>query len=245
VAIKYELSYTATEIDEKLKYIDTIMNSYVGTSPIAGKRIAMIGDSNTQYNGAYFKEHMESTYGCTFMPLGYAGATWETSNGIDTTDNNAVGRVNKIIANVDEDKLITEYDMVIFMMGTNCSNVGTPTDKSDNVTTMCGAMRYCMEKMCYYGRRIAIGVIIPFTADYNYNANSRKGNTLPEKFQYIKQIAEEFGVPTLDLYNSGRIIPDGQTPDGRTYYLGDSVHLGGNGGIHINRIMGKWIAYQL
>jgi hypothetical protein len=216
-----------------------------GGSPIEGKRIALIGDSNTQYNANSFKEYMETTYGCSFTPLGYAGATWETSNGVDATDNNAVGRVNNIIKNVNEDKLITEYDVIVFMMGTNCGTVGEPTDKSDNVSTMCGAMRYCMEKMCYYGRRIPIGVIIPFTADYNMNANSRKDNVLPEKFQYIKQIAEEFSVPTLDFYNSGRIIPNGQTPDGTNYYLGDSVHLGGNGGIHINRIMGKWIAYEL
>lgn len=216
-----------------------------GGSPIEGKRIALIGDSNTQYNADNFKTYMEETYGCSFTPLGYAGATWETSNGIDATDNNAVGRVNNIIKNADENKLITEYDAIIFMMGTNSSAIGEPTDTSDNVSTMCGAMRYCMEKICYYGRKISIGVIIPFTADMNYNANSRKDNVLPEKFQYIKQIAEEFSVPTLDLYNSGRIIPDGQTPDGKTYYLGDSVHLGGNGIIHVNRIMGKWIAYEL
>lgn len=216
-----------------------------GGSPIEGKRIALIGDSNTQYNASSFKTYMEETYNCSFTPLGYAGATWETTAGVDATDNNAVGRVNSIIKNADADKLITEYDIIIFMMGTNCSNVGTPTDQSDNVATMCGAMRYCMEKMCYYGRRIAIGVIIPFTTDYNYNANSRKDNVLPEHFQYIKQIAEEFSVPTLDFYNSGRIIPDGQTPDGKSFYLGDVVHLGGNGIRQINRIMGKWIAYEL
>lgn len=216
-----------------------------GGSPITGKRIALIGDSNTQYNGAAFKDYMESTYGCSFIPLGYAGATWETSGGVDAIDNNAVGRVNSIIKNVDSDKLITEYDAIVIMMGTNCSSVGSPTDTSADVSTMCGAVRYCLEKLCYYGRRIPIGVIIPFTADYNYNENSRKDNVLPEKFQYIKQIAEEFSVPTLDFYNSGRIIPDGQTPDGKSFYLGDVVHLGGNGIRQINRIMGKWIAYEL
>jgi hypothetical protein len=213
-----------------------------GGSPIEGKRIALIGDSNTQYNASSFKEYMEETYGCAFTPLGTAGATWETTNGVDTTDSSAVGKVNTIIADIDADNLLTKYDMIIFMMGTNMSNLGAVTDTSADVSTLCGAMRYCMEKMCYYGRRIPIGVIIPFTADYNFNANSRKGNVLPDKFQYIKQIAEEFGVPTLDLYNSGRIIPGGQTPDGQTYYLSDSVQLGGNGVMQVNRIMGKWIA---
>ena len=212
-----------------------------GISPIAGKRIAMIGDSNTQYSGDIFKTYMEETYGCTFIPLGSAGAAWETVNGVDATDNSAVGRVNKIALYVDSDKLITEYDMIVIMMGTNCNNMGELSDTSADVSTMCGAMRYCMEKLCYYGRRIPIGVIIPFTHD----SGKTKGNTLPTKFQYIKQIAEEFSVPTLDLYNSGRIIPNGLTPDGNTFYLSDYVHLGGNGITQVGYIMGKWIAYEL
>lgn len=212
-----------------------------GGSPIEGKRIAMIGDSNTQYNTDSFKSYMEETYGCTFIPLGYAGATWETTGGVNATDNSGVGRVNKIIANADENKLITEYDMIVIMLGTNLSTEGAVTDASANVSTMCGAVRYCMEKLCYYGRRIPIGVIIPFTAAFS----NTKDKTMPSKFQNIKKIAEEFGVPTLDLYNSGRILPDGQTPDGKTFYLQDSVHLGGNGVIQVNNIMGKWIAYNL
>ena len=161
-----------------------------GGSPIEGKRIAMIGDSNTQYNTDTFKAYMEDTYGCTFTPLGQAGATWETTAGVDATDNNAVGRVNQIIAKADENKLITEYDMIVIMMGTNLTSMGAPTDPSSNVSTMCGAMRYCMEKLCYYGRRIPIGVIIPIR-DVDSDPT-----TMPTEFQYIEQIAKECAVST-------------------------------------------------
>ena len=219
-------------------YQGNVISAGGGESPIAGKRIAMIGDSNTQYSADAFKTYMEETYGCTFVPLGYAGATWETSAGVDATDNNAVGRVNAIIANADSDKLITEYDIIVIMMGTNLTNMGTPEDTSDDVSTMCGAVRYCLEKLCYYGRRISLGIIIPFRAEDD-------GTEVNTEFQYIEQIAKEYSVPTLNLYTEGRIIANKMTPDGSTYYLGDSVHLGGNGVIQVNRIMGKWIAYQL
>ena len=210
-----------------------------GGSPIAGKRIAMIGDSNTQYGADTFKAYMEETFGCTFVPLGYAGATWETSAGVNSRDNNAVGRVNTIVANADSSKLITEYDTIVIMMGTNCNTVGTVADTSDDVSTMCGAVRYCLEKLCYYGRKISLGIILPI------RRSDEKTNDLPERFQYIKQIAEEFSVPVLNLYNEGRVIPDSMTPDGSSFYLTDSVHLGANGYAQVNRIMGKWIAYQL
>ena len=58
--------------------------------------------------------------------------------------------------------------------------------------------------------------------------------------------AEEFSVPVLNLYHAGRVIPDSMTPDAEhNWYLGDSVHLGDNGVIQVERIMGKWIAYRL
>lgn len=210
-----------------------------GGSPIEGKRIAMIGDSNTQYSGAEIKAYMEETYGCTFVPLGYAGATWETSAGTAATDNSTVGRVNTIVAKADSSKLITEYDTIVIMMGTNCSAEGELTNTSADVSTMCGAMRYCMEKLCYYGRKISLGVIIPIRSD------GTKGGTMPSKFEKIAEIARQYNVPTLNLFNEGRIIDNSMTPDGSNYYLGDSVHLGANGTANVERIIGKWIAYEI
>lgn len=211
-----------------------------GESPIAGKRIAMIGDSNTQYSGSQFKTYMEETYGCTFTPLGTAGYAWETENGANTTDHSAVGRVNTIIANADSSNLIAEYDVIVIMMGSNLYTMGELSDTSANVSTMCGAMRYCMEKLCYYGRKIPLGVIIPIRTD-----ETRGGTTLPEHFQLIETIAKEYNVPILNLYKEGRVIDNSMTPDGNSYYLGDTVHLGANGVLQVQRIMGKWIAYRL
>lgn len=220
-------------------YQGNIISTGGSGSPIEGKRIALIGDSNTQYNAAKFKAYMEETYGCTFTPLGTAGATWENGEGVTHTDS-AVGRVDTIIANADSSNLITDYDCIVIMMGTNCTNVGTLEDTSADVSTMCGAVRYCMEKLCYYGRKIPIGVILPF---HRYDETS---TDLPERFQFIEKIAKEFSVPVLNLYSEGRVIPDTLTPDAEhNYYLGDSVHLGDNGVIQVNRIMGKWIAYEL
>ena len=210
-----------------------------GGSPIAGKRIAMIGDSNLQYNANKFKTYMEETYGCTFIPLGQAGTTWE--NGVDVSHElSAVGRVDTIVSNANADGLITDYDCIVIMMGTNCTAPGTLEDTSNNVSTMCGAMRYCLEKLCYYGRKIPLGIIVPF---HRYDETSTKQ---PERFDLIEEIAREYSVPVLNLYHEGRVIPDNMTPDAvHNWYLGDSVHLGDNGVIQVARIMGKWIAFNL
>ena len=210
-------------------------------SPIEGKRVHFIGDSNLQYISDELKTYLEETYGCTVTNSAYAGATWETTGGASAMDSSGVGQVNKAIANVDSSNLLTDYDCIVIMLGTNCGTEGDLTDTSADVTTMCGAMKYCMEKLCYYGRQIPIGVIIPIRSDANYSAPLE----LPSKFQKIEEIAKLYNVPTLNLYTDGRIIPNGMTPDGNGYYLTDSVHMGANGKLLFKQMVGKWIAYEL
>lgn len=212
-----------------------------GGSPIEGKRVHFIGDSNLQYISDELKTYLEETYGCTVTNSAVAGATWETTGGASATDSSGVGQVNKAIANVDSSNLLTDYDCIVVMLGTNCNTEGELTDTSDDVSTMCGAMKYCMEKLCYYGRQIPIGVIIPIRSDGSYTAPVE----LPTKFQKVEKIAKLYNIPTLNLYTDGRIIPNGMTPDGSGYYLTDSVHMGANGKLLFKKMVGKWIAYEL
>ena len=205
-----------------------------GVSPLVGKRICLIGDSNTQYSGAEFKAAFEEAYGCTFVPLGYAGATWEGDSG-----NSAVGRVNTLIAGADAStKLCTDYDMVLIMMGTNCTTVGTAADTSATTTTMCGAVRYCLEKLLYYYRKSKVGVILPPQRNDGNNGQL-------ERNDLIRQICEEYAVATLDLNRAGQIVGDSKLKDGSSYYLADGLHFGANGTIQFKETVGKWMAYQL
>lgn len=209
-----------------------------GESPLAGKKICLIGDSNTQYSGSELKTYFESTYGCTFTPLGYAGATWETTAGVDASDNNAVGRVNALIANAAEDtSLCSDYDMVLIMMGTNCSSVGTVDDTSADVSTMCGAVRYCLEKLLYYYRKSKIGVILPPQRNDGNDAQLARNDLL-------QKICEEYAVATLDLNRRGQIVGDAKLGVS-SYYLQDGLHFGANGTIAFVQTVGKWMAYQL
>lgn len=204
-----------------------------GASPLAGKRVCLIGDSNTQYSGAEFKTVFEETYGCTFVPLGYAGATWEGDSA-----NSAVGRVDTLIAGADAStKLCTDYDAVLIMMGTNCHTVGTVADTSANKATMCGAVRYCLEKLLYYYRKSKVGVILPPQRN-DGNSGQLERNDL------IQKICEEYGVATLDLNRAGQIVGDSKL-GASSYYLADGLHFGANGNIQFEETVGKWMAYSL
>lgn len=211
-------------------------------SPIYGKRVHFIGDSNLQYIADELKTYLEATYGCIVTNSAQAGATWENPNGnvnTVTDSSSGVGQVNQVIANVDSSNLIVDYDIIITMLGTNCGTLGTMDDAYSDVSNMCGAMKWCMSKLCYYGRTIKLGVIIP------PKTQDTTSNTFPQKFEYVKAIAEQYSVPILDMYNASRACGESLTPDGTDYYFGDSVHLGTNGKKHFKEIVGKWITYVL
>lgn len=216
---------------------DDVISAVKQLSPLYNLKWVQIGDSNTQYMGAdlgeYVKEHH---YIKSYTNMGTAGQTWETSNGVDTTDNSAVGKVNSLIANADTSThLCSDYDIVTIMMGTNCNTVGTISDTSSQVDTMCGAARYCLEKLCCYYRKSKIGVILP-AQRAEANVEQKERNDL------IEQICAEFSVPVLDMYTGGRIIADSKINNLAQYeYLSDGLHYGDVGKAHYYRIVGAWL----
>jgi hypothetical protein len=222
-----------------------------GGSPIVNERILMIGDSNMQYNAAGFKSYIEETYDCSFTVLAKAGVGWEYTGGdkesaSEVTAECGVGYVNQLISQANGN-IFTAWDKIVVMLGTNCWNMGAITDSASDFDTMCGAMRYCMEKLIYYGRAIKIGVVIPLRIDDGGNdyTPSATLEQMPQKFQLIKEISRQYAVPTLNVWDDGRIISNKFTPDGPSYYLMDTNHMGVNGSTQLMTMLGKWLAYCL
>lgn len=190
-------------------------------------KVCAIGDSNTQYMGTNLENYVKQYTGiASLRNFGTAGATWEVRDGEDATttaNSSGVGKVNQLIASADPNtKKCDDYDILTIMLGTNCNKRGSLSDTSNNVDTMCGAMRYCLEKLLYYYRGARIGGIIP-PQRAEINAEQEERNEL------IRAIYEEYSIPYLDLYREGQIVPDSSLPDGNGYYLSDGTHLGGNG----------------
>ena len=205
---------------------NVLSNENNGSLAINAKVCAM-GDSNTQYMGNNLESYVKKYTGIQLLRnFGTAGATWEVKSGEDSsvkTNTSAVGKVNQLISNADPDThMCNDYDIITIMMGTNCDTKGNVSDNSQNVQTMCGAIRYCLEKLLYYYRTSRIGVIIPpQRAEINVEQNQRN--------ELIRELCKEYSIPTLDFYYEGQTVPDSTTPDGSPYYISDGTHLGGNG----------------
>lgn len=217
--------------------------SVAGTSeiipPVVGAKVCAIGDSNTQYMGSNLETYVKQYTGiASLRNFGYAGCKWETTAGVtDTGNGSCVGKVNQLIVNADPDtKLCTDYDIITIMMGTNMANMGALTDTSANVETMCGAMRYCLEKLLYYYRSSRIGGIIPPQREYMNKEQD-------ERNELMRAIYKEYSIPVLDLFYEGQMVPNSMIPDGNGYYIStDGTHLAGNGQMSVYRKYADFIS---
>ena len=199
---------------------------------IPPKSMVMVGDSLTNWGGGNdyldgFLRIVHEKTGVATKNEGLAGAWWQTGDGQTFC---AVNRVNTIVSEG------RKYDLYCFLMGTNAGSNTDTGETSADTTTMCGAIRYCMETLKAYDPTAKIIVCLP-PQRAEGNANQEKVN------EVIKSIAESYSVKTLDLYHHSGAVPN--TVVAGSNYLNDGLHLGENGYTVIGDLLASEIKYQL
>lgn len=237
--------------------------------PLYNKKWVQIGDSLTDWGGGAhvdvlsqdlsamdtegdtgFMRFVRDKEGILFYNQGFAGAQWQLTK-IDGSLNDsqgnpitsepegdqycAVRRVDKLI----ENKASFTPDIITILMGTNCADEGETTDTSDNLYTMCGAIRYCLENLLREFPTTPIGILLP--------PQRLEGNNWQEpRNEKIRTIAKYYSIPVLDLFHEGQIVPanrvvvDGKPTSGNGS-LNDGIHLGDVGKINLGRKLCNWL----
>lgn len=122
------------------------------------------------------------------------------------------------------------------MMGTNGGSNVDKGETSADTTTMCGAIRYCMEKLKAYHPTAYILVCLP--------PQRAEGNENQEQVnKVIKAIVESYSVKTLDVYHHSGIVPN--TTIANIGYLSDGLHLGENGITMLGNLLASEVKYLL
>ena len=237
--------------------------------PLYNKKWVQIGDSLTDWGGGEhvdvlsqdlramdkegdtgFMRFVRDKEGVLFYNQGFAGAQWQLTkidgsvndgqgNSITSEPENdkycAVRRVDKLI----ENKAAFTPDIITILMGTNCADEGETTDTSDNLYTMCGAIKYCLENLLREFPTTPIGILLP--------PQRLEGNGWQEpRNEKIRTIAQYYSIPVLDLFHEGQIVPanrvvvDGKPTSGNGS-LTDGLHLGDVGKINLGRKLCNWL----
>lgn len=220
-----------TNSDYSLTQGSTSEGGVSGTAvykPLLNKTFLMIGDSLANWGGGGdtsdgFLKIIHDRTGVNTVNQGLAGATWEEADGQTQP---GVTRVDTYVSGS------ARYDCIGFLLGTNVANQGNTTDTSSTKTTMCGAIKYCLEKLIALSPTTPIIVFLP-PQRAEGNAEQRTRNDM------IKQICETYGVYTFDLYTRSQVIPNTTVEDNGT--LSDGLHLSEKGQQNFGRIMSSAI----
>lgn len=248
-------------IDDQTGKVDDIIDTNaVIRSPLNGKRIVFLGDSNMQYKMGQITTYFETYYNAKVSSYAKAGVTWEQADGDETaTDFSGVGQVNQVCRDYYNSESPTilndDIDVIIIMLGTNCNSVGTPITSEGDLTTLVGAMDWGLKKLSYYARNKKIGVMnVPRTNDTaeRLALNSDTGEYYVvqgegTKQKYVRAYAQKYCLPLFETSLMGRMIADATTREyaQQNYYFGDGVHLGTWCWEHLLPSMASWIAFEV
>lgn len=219
---------------------DKILEQVGKPNNLYGRRVYMIGDSNMDNWASANKELFEQRYGCTVTSFAEYGATFEVRDGngtATTARGSAVGQWNLILQNepIDEEtNMLSEDIAIFFMMGTNCSNKGTESNRSDmDVTTALGAMEWVFTQISYYCRGdIPVGVILPVQSGVGHDN--------------IIWSAERHGFPYINIEKHGRQIQDNINSSIKAEsFIVTGNHIASHGWKHFRRIVHNWMAYNV
>ena len=196
---------------------------------LKGKSIAFLGDSITEGEGVSSVEKRYSSVLVKIAELGenynygIGGTRIARQRGIPERAKDDYVDVNSFCERFD--KMEDDVDIVIVFGGTNDYDDGdAPFGCFEDRTmdTYCGALHYLMRGLIEKYPTAQIVFITPL---------HRKGENTPNVFHHlplkayvdkIKETAEYYSIPVLDLYRNSGICPD--IPVQKELYMPDGLH---------------------
>lgn len=213
---------------------------------LKGKKINFLGDSITQGVGTSAPQHMfhavlAAQYGATARNYGISGTRFAQQNAASENpsfDRNFCDRV----AEMDSDA-----DIVVVFGGTNDfghgdAPLGTPADRDK--TTFYGACHTLFSSLI---KKYPAAAIVVMTPLHRANEDNPRGDgykatdygTLLDYVRIIREVAEEYALPVLDLFAYGNIQP--KLEEQRLLYAPDGLHPNDAGNLIIARKLGKFL----
>lgn len=193
---------------------------------IKGKKFNFLGDSITEGVGASDVEH---SYSQVFGKIAEAAAA--RNYGVSGTRIAAQHNPTVDCPSFDEHfllravKMDKDADFVVVFGGTNDyghgdAHIGNPTDRTSE--TFYGALHELFTTLINRFPESTIVVMTPLHRECENNPSAATGYTLKQYVEIIREVAEVYGLPVLDLYKMGGIVPD--VPISKETYAPDGLH---------------------
>lgn len=146
----------------------------------------------------------------------------------------------------------SKVDIAVIHYGTNDfdSGNGVPIDNTsdhDDYNTMCGALRYSIEKLLSVYPKLRIYISLPVYRYWTANGSNtyaetylnKIGKTLPEFVEALRNVAAEYNLPVIDGYYGLGI-----NKANATTFLSDGTHHNATGRERFGRFIGANLTGQ-
>ena len=166
------------------------------TDPLKGKKWVVFGDSLTEKNSRATKnyhDYVAKSTGINVVNMGVSGTGYKRQE-----ENNRA--FYQRILNIPKDTDI----VTIFGSGNDLSQtLGTPTDTGTD--TICGCMHQTIQNLFSVIPGVRVGIVLP--CPWGYYPPSNKENKMALYCDALKEIAEYYSIPVLDLYHGSNLRP--------------------------------------
>lgn len=186
----------------------------LASQPFIGKKVTCLGDSITS-GGVTDNGGQAISYAWYLETLIGTNPTNAGVSGSHITKGTA-GRTDSFAERVDS---IKAQDLVTIYGGVNDflfdSPIGTMADEATTQTTFYGALKYLVTRLTFNNPDAKLLFITPMKADkyggtYDVNGNVRKNSVNATEEDYvnaIKEVANYYSIPVLDLFHDGNLNP--------------------------------------
>jgi len=196
---------------------------------LKGKKIAFLGDSITEGSGVadkanIFWEILGRQTGAQVFGYGIGGtriARQHKPSACERWDRDFISRV---------DTMIDDADIVVVFGGTNDfghgdAPFGVMSDRTND--TFCGALHVLYQKLCQRYPNAQIVVMTPThrSSEDEIGLNEqgvRRAGKLADYVEAIRQVAEVYSIPVLDLFRVSGIQP--KIPAQKELFMPDGLH---------------------
>lgn len=210
------------------------------TNPFKGKKWAVFGDSISQPN----TDGLDKYYNYIANNLGMEVTSYAVGGsgyfkGAGSTGYGANNIIDKLTNAPDG------YDIISFMAGVNERHLemGNPTDATPtgDPTTLCGAVRKCIELAIEKYPTAQIFLITPTPGTGQY-ATTAQGDLNTFANNQI-EIAKIYNIPYIDLYHTSGLRP--WNAENAAVYYRDYCHLVAAGHQYVAKLMQRWMQAYL
>lgn len=245
-----ESTQTVMTLKPTVKVSKDNLNFAINEPMLAGRKIVVFGDSliGMTRDSTSVTAYAASYTGATVYNVGFGGcrmskhptngyaafSMWALADAVATGDYSTqeaqapsgqdyFASQLAVLESIDFETV----DAIVIHYGTNDFNASVQIDDSANLLstdTVCGALRYSIEKILTAFPKIKIFVSLPLYRTWNgEGAETHKNSlekTLPEYDSAMKTVAEDYNLPTIDGYK--RL---GVNSINSSSYLSDGTHL--------------------